>query len=161
MRHVITMTVENQRGVLARIVSLISGRGFNIESLNVAPTNDASVSKMTMTMPGDDRVLEQITKQLNKLVDVIKVTDLTQKRYLNRELVLVEVAAPDHRKRAELADTASLFDAKVVSVQPESLTIQLVDDKDRIRDFLALLQPFKVLDLSRSGVVAVAQATPR
>ena len=115
------------------------------------------LSKMTMTMPGDDRVLEQITKQLNKLIDTIKVTDLTQKRYVNRELVLVEIAAPDHRKRAELADMANLFDAKVVSVQPQSLTIQLVDDKDRVQDFLALLQPFKILDLSRSGVVVVAQ----
>ena len=157
MKHVITMTVENQRGVLAKIVSLISGRGFNIESLNVAPTNDPTVSKMTMTMPGDDRVLQQVTKQLNKLIDTIKVTDLTQKRYVNRELVLVEVAASDHRKRAELADMASLFDAKVVSVQPESMTIQFVDNKERVQDFIALLQPFKILDLSRSGVVAVAQ----
>lgn len=159
MKHVITMTVENQRGVLARIVDVISGRGFNIESLNVAPTCDPTVSKMTMTVPGDDRVLEQVTKQLNKLIDTIKVTDLTQRRYINRELVLVEVAAPDHGKRAELADTANLFDAKVVSVQPKSLTIQLVDDQDRIDDFLALLQPFKILDLSRSGVVAVAQGS--
>ena len=90
MKHVITALVENRPGVLARIVGVISGRGFNIESLNVAPTQDASDSRLTMTVPGDDRVLEQVTKQLNKLVDVIKVSDLTKKRYLNRELVLVE-----------------------------------------------------------------------
>jgi len=89
MKHVITALMENRPGVLARVVGLISGRGFNIESLNVAPTQDPSTSRMTMTVPGDDRVLEQVTKQLNKLVDVIKVTDLTEKRYLNRELVLI------------------------------------------------------------------------
>jgi len=154
MKHVITLLVENQPGVLARIVGLISGRGYNIESLNVAPTQDASVSRMTMTVPGDDRVLEQVTKQLNKLVDVVKVADLTKRRIQSRELVLIEAAVTPER-RAELTELAGLFEAKVVSVQERSLTIQIVADQDRIADFLAVLKPFRVLEVVRSGVVVV------
>jgi acetolactate synthase-1/3 small subunit len=123
----------------------------------VAPTHDPTTSRMTMTVPGDDRVLEQVTKQLNKLVDVIKVSDLTRKSYLNRELVLVEVAAPS-AKRAEIAELAELFDAKVVAVQPRSLTVQIVEEQGKIEDFLRLLKPFRVLALARSGVIAVAKA---
>lgn len=156
MKHVITALVENQPGVLARIVGLISGRGFNIESLNVAPTKDSCRSRLTMTVPGDDRVLKQVTKQLNRLIDVIKVTDLTQKRYLNRELILVEVSASP-QKRSEIVDLANLFDAQVVSVQPKSLTVQMVGEKQRIADFLELLKPMRILDLSRTGVIAVAR----
>jgi acetolactate synthase-1/3 small subunit len=157
MKHVITALVENQPGVLARIIGLISGRGYNIESLNVAPTHDPTVSRLTMKVPGDDRVLEQVTKQLNKLVDVIKVADLTKKRYLNRELLLVEVSATS-RKRAEIVELAALAGAEVVSVQAKSLTIQIVNDQDKVDDFMALLKPFNVLDVSRSGVVAVARS---
>lgn len=157
MKHVISALLENQPGVLARIVGLISGRGFNIESLNVAPTHDATESRLTMTVPGDDRVLEQVTKQLNKLVDVIKVTDLTEKRYLNRELVLVEVAAPPS-KRTEIAELAALCEADIVSVQSKSLTIQIVEEQAKIDDFLKLLKPFRIISLSRSGVIAVARS---
>jgi len=156
MKHVITALLENQPGVLARIVGLISGRGFNIESLNVAPTHEASSSRLTMTVPGDDRVLEQVTKQLNKLVDVIKVTDLTEKRYLNRELVLIEVQAAPSKKK-EIVELADLFDARIVSVQANSLTVQIVGEEDRINDFLELLKAYNILDISRSGVVAVAR----
>lgn len=156
MKHVITALVENKPGVLARIIGLISGRGYNIESLNVAPTHDPSESRLTMTVPGDDRVLAQVIKQLNKLIDVIKVTDLTNKRYLNRELVLVEVAVTSE-KRAELVELTGLCDAKILSVQPKSLTIQMSGENDKIQDFLNLLKPFKILDLSRSGVIAVSR----
>lgn len=157
MKHIISATVENQPGVLARIVGLISGRGFNIDSLNVAATQDPTVSRMTMKVPGDDRVLAQVTKQLNKLVDVIKVSDLTQKHYLNRELILVEVSATPP-KRKDIVELAGLFDAKVVSVQKSSLTLQMVGEQDRIDEFLNLLKPFRILDISRSGVIAVARA---
>jgi len=156
MKHVITALVENQPGVLARIVGLISGRGFNIKSLNVAPTQDPSVSRLTMTVPGDDRVLEQVTKQLNKLVDVIKVADLTQRRCLGRELMLVEVACTAD-KRTEAIALADLFDARVVSVQSKSLTIQLADAEERLADFLEVVKPLGILDVSRSGVIAVAR----
>jgi acetolactate synthase I/III small subunit len=156
MKHVITLMVENEPGVLARIVGLISGRGYNIESLNVAPTQDTHVSRITMTVPGDDRVLEQVTKQLNKLIDVVKVADLTKRRYLNRELVLVEVSTSPE-KRAEIVDLAQLFGAKVVAVQEKSLTVQLVGEQEQIADFLSLVKPSRVLDLARSGIIAVAR----
>lgn len=156
MKHVITALVENQPGVLARVVGLISGRGFNIETLNVAATQEENISRLTMTVPGDDRVLEQVTKQLNKLIDVIKVTDLTQKKYLNRELVLIELSAPP-TKRKEIVELADLFDARIVSVQEKSLTIQIVGEEDRINDFMALLKTYRILDISRSGVIAIAR----
>lgn len=157
MKHIITALLENRPGVLARVVGLISGRGFNIESLNVAPTHEAEMSRLTMTVPGDDRVLQQVTKQLNKLVDVIKVTDLTEKRYLNRELVLIEVQAAPSKKK-EVVELADLFDARIVSVQENSLTIQIVGEEDRIRDFMDLLKAYTILGVSRSGVIAVARS---
>lgn len=157
MKHVITALVENQPGVLARIVGLISGRGFNIESLNVGPTQEPGMSRLTMTVPGDDRVLAQVTKQLNKLIDVIKVTDLTDKKHLNRELALIEVATPPG-KRKEVVELADLFDGRIVSVQEKSVTIQIVGDEDRVKDFMGLLRSYRILDVSRSGVIAVARS---
>jgi len=156
-KHIITALVENHSGVLARIVGLISGRGFNIETLNVAPTKDPTVSRLTMKVPGDDRVLEQVAKQLNKLIDVIKVTDITQQHYLNRELILIEIQAPP-QKRTQVIDLTKLIpEATVISVQEKSLTIQIIGEQDKINEFLTLLKPFKILDISRSGVIAVAR----
>jgi acetolactate synthase-1/3 small subunit len=156
MKHVITALVENQPGVLARIVGLISGRGYNIESLNVAPTNDPTRSRLTMTVPGDDRILEQVNKQLNKQIDVIKVNDLTTQRYVDRELILVEVAAAGP-KRAELVELAELSGASIVSVKAKSLALQLVNGQEQIDDFLKLLKPFTIVEISRTGVIAVAK----
>jgi acetolactate synthase-1/3 small subunit len=154
MKHVISALVENQPGVLARIVGLISGRGYNIESLTVAPTNDSKMSRMTLVIPGDDRLLEQVTKQLNKLINVIKVTDLTNKKHLDRELALIKVAA-DSKNREEVARLAELAGASVAAVEHASLTVQVVDTQDKVDEFLELLKPFKILQLSRSGIVAV------
>lgn len=156
MKHTISALVENQPGVLMRVVGLISGRGFNIESLNVGPTQDPAVSRMTMQVPGDDRVLEQVTKQLNKLVDVIRVTDLTREPFLNRECLLVRVAA-SRRERAELIALADVFDARVIAAQEGSLVLQMVGDQDQVMGFLELLKPYRVLDMSRSGVIAMAK----
>ena len=122
MKHTITALVENQPGVLARIVGLISGRGYNIETLNVAPTHDPTVSRLTMRVPGDDRILEQVTKQLNKLVDVIKVADLTKQPFVSRELALIKVATP-RGKRSEVVELAALFGSQVVAVQPQALIV--------------------------------------
>jgi len=155
-KHTISALVENQPGVLARVVGLISGRGFNIESLNVGPTQDPTVSRLTMQVPGDDRVLQQVTKQLNKLVDVIKVTDLTQEPFLNRECILVKVAA-SRDNRSEIIELADVFGATIVSVQANALVIQLVGDQDPVADFLDLMKPFQILDVSRSGVIAMAK----
>ncbi len=154
MKHVISALVENQPGVLARVVGLISGRGYNIESLTVAPTHDSKVSRMTLSVPGDTRMLEQITKQLNKLIEVVKVTDLTNKKHLDRELALVEVATTA-KDRADIAKLADLAGATVASVQQNSLTLQIVGQQNKIEEVLALLNPHKILQLSRSGVIAV------
>ncbi len=156
MKHIIAVVVENQPGVLARVVGLISGRGYNIDSLNVAPTQDASTSRITMVVPGDDRVLEQVTKQLNKLVDVIKVHDFTGERYLDRELMLVKVMTSQKNRTAAI-ELASLFNARIVSVQSKSLTIQMVGASDDVDNLLELLRPNGILELSRSGVIAVGK----
>ena len=155
-QHVITALVENRSGVLARIVGLISGRGFNIDSLNVAPTQDPSVSRMTIQVPGDDRVLEQVTKQLNKLIDVVKVSDLTTERFIKRELVIVKVAAAPE-KRAAVKDLAAMLKAQIVSVQANSIILQFAGDRGETGEFISLLKPFRIIDLSRTGIVAVAK----
>lgn len=155
MKHIITALVENQPGVLARIVGLISGRGYNIESLNVGPTHDATVSRLTIQVPGDDRVLEQVTKQLNKIVDVIKVTDLTRQKFVKPELVLIKVHAP-RNKRSEIVELVRAFGAQIVSVGTQSLIVQIVDG-EKVDDLLELLRPFGLMDLSRSGVVAMTK----
>ncbi len=157
MKHIITSLVENKPGVLARIVGLISGRGYNIETLNVGPTQDPTVSKMTMVVPGDDHVLEQVTLQLSKLVDVISVTDVTGTRHLDRELILVEIATDSVAQRAEVLDLAALFNASVAGVTEQSVTLQMVGQSEAISDFMLLLKPYKILDLSRSGIIAVAR----
>lgn len=157
MKHLITLTVENQPGVLARIVGLISGRGYNIESLNVGPSHDSNVSRMTMSVGGDEHVLEQVMKQLNKMIDVIKVTDLTAGSKLDRELILIEVSTPKN-KRGEIMEIASMFKAELVGIRESSVTLQFVGDQGSISEFIRMLSPFNILDLSRSGPMAVARA---
>ena len=157
MKHIIAVMVENKPGVLARIVGLISGRGFNIDSLNVAPTQDPTISRMTIQVLGDDRVLEQVTKQLNKLIDVFKVSDLTTEKFVDRELIIVKVAVPGD-KRAEAGKLAERMKAQIVSEQRDSLVLEMTGDQKRINEFIGLLDGFKILDMSRSGVIAVGKA---
>jgi acetolactate synthase-1/3 small subunit len=157
MKHIITALVENKPGVLARIVGLISGRGYNIDTLNVGPTQDPAISKMTLVVPGDDHVLEQVTLQVGKLVDVISVTDVTGARHLDRELILVEIATDSVAQRAEVLDLATLFRAAVAGVTERSVSLQMVGSSDVVSDFMLLLKPYKILDLSRSGQIAVAR----
>ncbi len=156
MKHIINATVENQPGVLARVVSLFSGRGYNIDTLNVGPSADPMLSKMTITLNGEANVIEQVTKQLNKLIDVIKVVELTSLEHLERELILIEVAAPKG-KRGEIVELAALFDASIVGVRERSLTLQYVGTQTQVEDFLKLLRPYTIFDLSRSGLIAVAR----
>ncbi len=155
MKHILTLLVENKPGVLARIVGLISGRGYNIEGLTVAATQDPEVSRMTIEVPGDDRVIEQVLKQLNKLIDVIKVTDLTVQRFIGQELVLAKVAAGEDQRGAVM-DLVGVFGAKVILVQPNSLVIRLVDDQQKIADFLELMKPYRLQEVNRSGLIAMA-----
>ena len=156
MKHIITALVENKPGVLARIVGLVSGRGYNIETLNVGPTQDPDTSKMTLVVPGDEQVLEQVLHQVSKLVDVIEVVDVTRRRHLNRELILVEVATTRH-SRAQVLELATLFKARVAAVGEKAITLEMVGDRSSVEDFLRLLKPYEITDISRSGLIAVAR----
>ncbi len=156
MKHTITALVENKPGVLARIIGVVSGRGYNIETLSVGPTQDNTCSKITMVVPGDDHVLEQVTQQVTKQIDVLKVSDVTRQRHISRELILVEIAT-DKTGRAPVMELAALFTAKIVAVQAQSVTLQLAGDEQQIHDFLRSLRGFSVLDIARSGVIAVAR----
>jgi acetolactate synthase I/III small subunit len=154
MRHTISVLVENKFGVLVRVAGLFSGRGFNIDTLNVAPTQDASASRMTIVTRGDDATVEQIVKQLNKLVDVIKVQDFRDEECIDRELVLVKVSV-DSRSRAEVMQITDIFRAKIVDVQSDSLTIEITGNESKVEKFIELMKPFGVLDLTRTGKAAL------
>jgi len=156
MLHTINVLVENEFGVLARISGLFSGRGFNIESLSVAETMDPKVSAMTIVTRGDDQVLEQITKQLNKLVCVIKVTDLLGKEYVAREMVLVKVAAKPEN-RAEILSITDIFRGKVVDVSSKSYTIEVTGAEEKVKAFLELLKPMGIKEMARTGRVALVR----
>jgi len=156
MRHVISVLVENKFGVLAKVSGLFSGRGFNIDSLCVGETMDPTVSRMTIVVKGEDKILEQVTKQLNKLVDVIKVQDFTEISYVDRELVLVKVDAPP-KNRAQILEVASIFRARIVDVNPETVTLEVTGDQGKIKAIVDLLQPYGVRELVRTGRVAIAR----
>ncbi len=154
MRHTLSVLVENKFGVLARIAGLFSGRGFNIDTLNVAPTQDPTTSRMTIIVKGDDTVLEQVTKQLNKLVDVIKVQDFQEGEYVDRELVLVKVGA-DAKTRPEVMQICDIFRAKIVDVGHKALTVEVTGNESKISAFLDLIEPFGIRDITRTGKVAM------
>ena len=154
MRHTISIQVENKFGVLTRVAGLFSGRGYNIDTLNVAPTQDSHTSRMTIVTRGDDATLEQIVKQLNKLADVLQVQDFRDDEYVDRELVMVKVGV-DSQSRAEVMQITDIFRAKIVDVQPKSLTIELTGNESKVEKFLDLMQTFGVLDLTRTGKVAL------
>jgi len=156
MRHTISVLVENKFGVLVRIAGLFSGRGFNIDTLNVAPTQDATQSRMTIVVKGDEVVLEQIIKQLNKLVDVIKVQDFREGEYVDRELILLKVAA-GARNRPEVMQICDIFRAKIVDVAHKTVTIEITGSESKIAAFLELMQPFGICDLTRTGKIAMAR----
>ena len=154
MRHTISVLVENKFGVLTRIAGLFSGRGFNIDTLNVAPTHDPSASRMTIVTRGDDATLDQVVKQLNKLPDVLKVQDFREGEYVDRELVLVKVGV-DSRSRAEVMQITDIFRAKIVDVQPKSVTVEITGAESKVEAYLELMKGFGILDLTRTGRVAM------
>jgi acetolactate synthase-1/3 small subunit len=149
--------VENHFGVLARIAGMFSARGFNIVSLCVGETQDPSISRMTVVVHGDDRQLAQIIQQLNKLVDVIKVWDLTQESFVERELVLVKVAAPS-KKRAEVVELASIFRAKVVDVGAGSMILECTGAEGKVAAFIDMMRPYGIEELARTGEIAIARS---
>jgi acetolactate synthase I/III small subunit len=154
MRHTISVLVENKFGVLTRVAGLFSGRGYNIDTLNVAPTHDPNTSRMTIVTRGDDATLEQIVKQLNKLVDVLEVLDFREGEYVDRELLLVKVSV-DSQTRAEVMQITDIFRAKIVDVQPKSLTIEITGDESKVEKFLELMKSFGIAELTRTGKVAL------
>jgi acetolactate synthase-1/3 small subunit len=146
--------VENEFGVLARVAGLFSGRGFNIESLCVAETLDPAVSAMTIVTTGSDSILEQILKQLNKLVNVIKVTDFKEVEHVSREMVLVKISA-DEKTRDEILRMVEIFRGRIVDVSPKSYTVEITGNDEKVRAFLALVKPLGVKELVRTGSVAI------
>ena len=156
MQHTISVLMNNHFGVLSRVSGLFSGRGFNIESLNVAETSDPNISRMTIVTIGDNAKIEQITKQLNKLVDVIKVLDLTHENFVDRELVLIKMNA-ETRVREEMLRIVDLFRAKVVDVSPSTYTIEITGDEGKINSFIELMSPLGVKEVVRSGRIAIGR----
>ena len=154
MRHTISVVVQNRFGVLTRIAGLFSGRGFNIDTLNVGPTQNDKVSRMTLVVVGNDQVLEQVVKQLNKLVDVLEVHDFKDGDVIDRELILLRVKATSST-RPEVMQICDIFRAKIVDVQSTSLSIEVTGDESKIDKFLQLMKPFGILELSRTGRIAL------
>ena len=158
MRHTISVLVENEFGVLSRVAGLFSGRGFNIESLSVAETLDPTVSRITLVTCGEDQVLEQIEKQLNKLVCVIKVIDFVDTEHVERELVLIKVAA-DERTRGELMGIVGIFRAKIIDVSPTSYVVEITGTEDKVNALIELLKPIGIREIVRTGKVAMFRGT--
>jgi acetolactate synthase-1/3 small subunit len=156
-RHTLALLVENEFGVLARVAGLFSGRGYNIESLAVAETTDPMVSRMTIVTTGSDAVVEQIIKQLRKLINVIRVADLTQVPYVDRELALIKVDASEGAKRDEVLRVCQIFRARVVDASQRAFVIELTGDGEKIASCLALLAPLGVLEVVRTGKVVIAR----
>jgi acetolactate synthase I/III small subunit len=156
--HTLSVLVENKPGVLARIASLFSRRGFNIDSLAVGPTEHPEISRMTIVVGVEDSPLEQVTKQLNKLIEVIKVVELDEHESVERELLLVKVKA-DADTRGQVLDAVQLFKAKVVDVAPDAVTIEVTGNARKLQDFLAVVGPFGVRELVQSGMVAIGRGS--
>ncbi|HOF39411.1 MAG TPA: acetolactate synthase small subunit [Candidatus Hydrogenedentes bacterium] len=157
MRHIISILVENQFGVLARVSGLFSARGYNIDSLCVAETEDPAVSRMTVVVRGDNRVLAQIEKQLKKLVETIGVEDLTGVAHVERELIMVRVQAKG-KKRSEVIEIANIFRAKVVDLSPDSIVIEATGSAGKIKAFIDMMHPFGIEELVRTGKIAIGRS---
>ena len=156
MRHTISVLVENKFGVLARISTLFAARGFNIDSLAVGETEDPNISRMTIVVKGDDKILEQVEKQLNKLVDVIKVSDYKEAKHLERDLALVKVKT-DKNNRSEVMQIVDIFRSKIVDVAHDSVVVEITGDEEKIDALLELLRPFGIKEMCRTGIIAIGR----
>ncbi|WP_321418611.1 acetolactate synthase small subunit [Methanomethylovorans sp.] len=154
MKHTLAVLVENRYGVLSRVAGLFARRGYNIDSLAVGVTEDPTISRMTIVVRGDDLVLEQVTKQLNKLIDVIRVTDLGSEDTVERELALIKVNA-DVNNRSEIMQIADIFRAKIIDVASKSMVIEVTGDENKIKAIEQLLKPFGIKELVRTGKIAL------
>ena len=158
MRHVISILVENKVGVLARITGLISGRGFNIDSLAVGETENPAISRITIIVRGDDAILEQVRKQIGKVIDVIKVIDFTNEEFVERDLMLLKVNCPIG-KRGEIIEIVDIFRGKIVDVGQKDLIIEIAGTEDKLEAMLSLLRPYGIKELVRTGSIAIARGT--
>lgn len=156
MRHVISLLMENEAGALSRVVGLFSARGYNIESLAVAPTQDPSLSRLTLVTIGTDRVIERITKQLNKLIEVVKVLDLPAGASIEREFMLLKVRAQG-AQREEYKRLADIFGARIIDVTPTTYTLELVEAPARLDDFIAAMELSSIMEVARTGVIGLAR----
>lgn len=156
MRHIISLLLENEPGALSRVVGLFSQRNYNIESLTVAPTEDPTLSRLTLTTVGQEAVIEQITKNLNKLIEVVKLVDLSENPHIERELMLVKVKASG-LQRAEIKRTADIFRGQIVDVTPTVYTVQLAGTSDKLDSFLEAIGSTAILETVRSGVTGIAR----
>lgn len=154
-KHIITLKVRNEMGVLARIATLIAGKGYNIEGLSVGETHEKGISRMTIEVIGDDIVIEQVVKQLRRLIDTLKVSDLTDVPHVERELALIKVYTPTSRARDEVLRITEIFRGKIIDVSPETYTIEVTGDEDKINAMIELLKPFGIKEMARTGKVAM------
>lgn len=158
MRRILSVLMENEPGALSRIVGVFSQRGYNVDTLCVAPIDDGSLSRLTITTHGDDKVIEQITKQMNKLIDVLKVIDLTDGTHIERELMLVKLATRTEHARSEVKRTVDIFRAQIVDVSSKNYSIQIVGPSDKLDAFLQSVSDVaEVIETSRSGVCGIAR----
>ena len=158
MRHIVSIMLENESGALSRVAGLFSARGFNIESLNVAPTNDETLSRMTIVSIGDDNIIEQIVKQLNKLVDVVTATDLTSYEHIERELMLVKLSI-NQDNQADIIKQIDYFSGKIVDASENTYTIELAGQSKSLDAFIELLDESLIIEVSRTGVTGVLKGT--
>lgn len=157
MRHTIAVLVKDHPGVLAKVASLFSRRGFNIESLAVGHTEDANISRMTIVVEGDEQILEQITKQLNKLIDVIRVRDISPQNSVERELALIKVNANSLPARSEVIQMVDIFRAKIIDVDRQMVTIETTGTEDKVSALIELLKPFGLKEVVRTGKIALSR----
>lgn len=157
-RHVVSALVENRSGTLSRVSGLFSRRGFNIDGITAGETDDPSVTRMTIAVRGDDGVLEQIVKQLSKLVDVVAVREFTSDSCIRRELLLVKVKA-DEANRPAVIEIASIFRSRIIDVSPSTITIEATGDSEKLEGLLLLLRPYGILELARTGLVALERGS--
>ncbi|HKK04842.1 MAG TPA: acetolactate synthase small subunit [Gammaproteobacteria bacterium] len=159
MRHIISVLLENEAGALSRVAGLFSARGYNIESLTVAPTEDASLSRMTIITRGSDEIIEQITKQLNKLVDVVKLVDLTEGTHIEREMMLIKIQAVGGEQRAEIQRMADIFRGRIIDATDATFTIELTGTGDKLDAFIQAMAQGAIMETVRSGVSGIARGS--
>jgi acetolactate synthase-1/3 small subunit len=157
MRRIISLLLENEPGALARVAGLFTARGYNIESLTVAPTDDESLARMTIVTSGTDAVIEQITKQLNKLVDVVKLRDLTEGRHLGRELMLVKVAAVNPDQKDDIKRLVDIFRGRIIDVTESTYTLEMTGSTEKVDAFLEALSQVELVEVVRSGILGIGR----